>query len=82
MSELSVGTLSQFASSMQVPCSTVVSLTKVIWTYFTLYVKVNILRWNTFMVLCCSSPSCFSHQQMMRASEFSGYSGDGTADCE
>ena len=33
----------QFASSMQMPCSTVVSFTEAIWTYFTLfYVKVNI----------------------------------------
>ena len=42
MSELSVGTSSQFASSMQVPCSTVVSFTEAIWTCFTLsYVKVK-----------------------------------------
>ena len=43
MYELSVGTSSQFASSMQMPCSTVVSFTEAIWMYFTLfYVKVNI----------------------------------------
>ena len=54
MSELSVGTSSQSASSMQMPCSTVVSFTEAIWLYFTLfYVKVNIGS-------CVGSPSwCF-----------------------
>ena len=55
ISELSVGTSSQFASSMQMPCSTVVSFMEAIWTYFTLfYVKVNIGS-------CVGSPSwCFA----------------------
>ena len=65
MSELLVVTSSQFASSMQMPCSTIVSFTEAIWTNFTLfYVKVNIGS-------CVGSPSwcfadlCPSHQTMM-----------------
>ena len=43
MSDLSVGTSSQFASSMQMPCLTVLSFTEPIWMYFILfYVKVDI----------------------------------------
>ena len=68
MSELSVCTSSQFASSMQMPCSTVVSFTKAPWTFFTLfYVKVNFGS-------CVGSPSwwlCWSSPKtMMCAREY------------
>ena len=72
MFELSVGISSQFTSSMQMPCSTVVIYGGYLDVFhnFLCEGESRILCWNTFMVLCWFSPSCFSHQTMMRASGY------------
>ena len=73
MSELSVGISSQFTSSMQNP---VIDSFVIYGGYLDVFHtflregESRVLCWNTFMVLCWFSPSCFSHQTMMRASGY------------